>query len=53
MAVFEKMVWAFRCERCAHEWIPKKLWTQGEPLPMVCPSCKSPYWNKPRKEETR
>lgn len=41
----------FRCERCGHEWIPR-----GGPdvEPKVCPSltCKSPYWNKPRKSAT-
>jgi len=35
-----------RCERCSHEWIPK----DSEREPTVCPKCKSPYWNKPRKK---
>jgi len=34
----------FRCERCSHECIKRK---QDEP--MVCPKCKSPYWDKPKK----
>jgi predicted Zn-ribbon and HTH transcriptional regulator len=34
----------YKCERCGHEWIPR---SKGEPA--VCPECKSPYWNKPRK----
>src|SRR5260370_32996862 len=38
-------VMGYRCERCSHEWIPKG--TQKEPS--VCPKCKSPYWNRPRK----
>lgn len=38
-------VWGYRCERCEHEWIPRD--TENEPR--VCPKCKSPYWNKPRK----
>lgn len=46
--IFEKKVWAFRCERCGYEWIPRKPWSEGEDLPTVCPSCKSPYWNKAR-----
>jgi len=50
MAVFQKMVWVFRCERCEHEWIPRKPWSAGEPLPTVCPKCKSPYWNRPKRE---
>jgi predicted Zn-ribbon and HTH transcriptional regulator len=53
VAVFEKLVWAFRCERCGYEWIPRKLWSEGEELPTVCTACKSPYWNKPRKEREK
>jgi hypothetical protein len=35
----------YRCERCAHEWVPIRADTE----PKVCPKCKSPYWNTPRK----
>ena len=35
-----------RCERCSHEWIPRD--TKQEPS--VCPKCKSPYWDRPRKK---
>ena len=49
MAVFQQAVWVFRCERCGREWMPRKPWSEGEPLPTICPSCKSPYWNKPRR----
>jgi predicted Zn-dependent protease len=38
----------FRCDRCAHEWIPRDLETE----PRVCPKCKSPYWNVPRRIQT-
>jgi len=31
------------CKRCGHRWIPRK-----EGLPVICPSCKSAYWNKER-----
>jgi predicted Zn-ribbon and HTH transcriptional regulator len=34
----------YRCERCGHEWVPK-----SKNLPRVCPNCKSPYWDIPRK----
>lgn len=34
----------YSCERCGHIWVPRK---KGEPR--VCPKCKSPYWNTPRK----
>jgi len=33
----------YKCERCGREWTPRQ-----EGIPMVCPKCKSPYWNKPR-----
>lgn len=49
MAVFEKTVVAYRCERCGHEWIPRKQPESEADYPTVCPKCKSPYWNKPRK----
>lgn len=39
-------LWGYRCERCGHEWLPRK----GEE-PKVCPRCKSPYWNIPRKRD--
>ncbi len=39
-------LWGYRCERCGHEWLPRK----GEE-PKVCPRCKSPYWNTPRKRD--
>tara|TARA_Y100000310_G_scaffold60266_1_gene55621 strand:+ start:4672 stop:4812 length:141 start_codon:yes stop_codon:yes gene_type:complete len=35
----------FGCERCKHEWLPRKK----EDKPFVCPKCKSPYWNIPKK----
>ncbi len=37
----------YRCERCGHEWLPKK---DDEKEPKVCPKCKSPYWNIPKKQ---
>lgn len=38
----------FKCERCGHTWIPREA-TKDDPK--VCPSCKSPYWNTPRKKQ--
>ena len=35
----------YRCDRCGHEWIPRR----ADNEPAVCPKCKSPYWNRPRK----
>jgi len=42
----EIMLKGYRCERCGHEWIPRSS-TEG--MPTICPKCKSPYWNKPRR----
>jgi hypothetical protein len=39
-------VMGFRCERCEYEWIPRSASDEG---PATCPRCKSPYWNRPRK----
>jgi DNA-directed RNA polymerase subunit RPC12/RpoP len=38
----------YRCERCSHEWLPRDR-SDDAPEPRVCPKCKSPYWDKPRK----
>lgn len=35
----------YRCERCEHEWLPR----DKNEEPRVCPKCKSPYWNRPRR----
>ena len=37
----------YQCERCSHKWVPRE---RGS-YPKVCPNCKSPYWDKPRKIE--
>lgn len=39
---------ANKCERCDHVWLPRNNTDE----PKVCPSCKSPYWNTPRKQNT-
>jgi len=40
----EIMLRGFQCERCGHTWAPRE-----HEKPKVCPKCKSPYWNTPRK----
>ncbi len=35
----------FKCLRCGHEW-PSKM-----DKPLVCPKCKSPYWDRDKKEK--
>jgi len=36
------------CERCSHKWVAR-----NREEPRVCPRCKSPYWNKPRKKKLK
>ena len=50
MAKIKLTVDAYRCERCGHEWIPR---TKILEEPIICPKCKTPYWNKPRKNKKK
>lgn len=34
-----------RCLRCEHEWLGR-----GQKKPVQCPRCKSPYWDKERRD---
>jgi predicted Zn-ribbon and HTH transcriptional regulator len=45
MGKLKETVTLYICERCGHKWIPKQLDVE----PRVCPKCKSPYWNRPKK----
>lgn len=36
---------SLECKRCKHKWIPRKVET------VVCPACKSPYWNIEKKND--
>lgn len=38
-------LWVWFCERCDHLWLPRNQ----EQKPKVCPKCKSPYWDTPRR----
>jgi len=31
------------CKRCGHEWVPRQVDVR------ICPKCKSPYWDVPKK----
>jgi DNA-directed RNA polymerase subunit RPC12/RpoP len=42
-------LWGYKCERCGHEWLPRVQRQE----PKVCPKCKSPYWNTPRKADRK
>ncbi len=33
------------CKRCGHKWIPRKQEV------ILCPKCKSPYWNILKKKK--
>jgi predicted Zn-ribbon and HTH transcriptional regulator len=37
-----------KCKRCNHEWFPR-----NPRLPGVCPECKNPNWNKPKKRVSK
>jgi predicted Zn-ribbon and HTH transcriptional regulator len=39
----------YLCERCSHTWLPRGK----EQEPKVCPKCKSPYWNTPRRAKSQ
>jgi hypothetical protein len=40
-------VMGLRCDRCAHEWIPRG---GVDEEPRVCPACHSYLWNQPEKK---
>jgi hypothetical protein len=46
MAKVKLQVWGYRCERCGHEWVPR-----GDEPPRICPSCKSPYFDRMRRTD--
>ena len=48
MAVFEATVTKCRCDHCEYEWEPRA----GKP-PAVCPKCKRPNWNEPRRPRVK
>jgi len=35
----------YRC-RCGHEWMPRNK----DERPRVCPKCKSPNWDRPKRK---
>jgi predicted Zn-ribbon and HTH transcriptional regulator len=47
LGAVEVTVLACRC-RCGHEWI-----TRENERPRVCPKCKSPNWDQPKKWERK
>ena len=44
------MLLGSRC-RCGHEWLPRARDADGRvERPTVCPKCKSPRWDKPKRD---
>ena len=44
----------FKCKRCSHSWYPRdEDYLTGKKRPTICPKCKSPYWDKERKDESK
>jgi ribosomal protein L37AE/L43A len=38
----------YLCERCTHKWVGR-----NGSKPIVCPKCKSPYWDRPVNNGTK
>ena len=45
------MIPGYLCERCSHNWTPRKGSDGKTKPPIVCPKCKSPYWNIPKNDK--
>lgn len=43
----------YKCERCGHEWVSRQPDTGAIVAPLVCPKCKSPYWNRPKERKKK
>ncbi len=49
----EISVHGYECCRCGHTWVPTSFTSRGEGRrirPLICPKCKSPYWDTPRRK---
>jgi len=46
---FKILIVGNKCYRCEYEWRPRDV----EEKPRVCPNCKNPYWDKPRKNKDK
>jgi DNA-directed RNA polymerase subunit RPC12/RpoP len=42
----EVKVKKYKCSRCGHLW--ERRAKKDNVLPLTCPNCKSPYWNRER-----
>jgi len=48
MPIIKITITKYKCSRCEHEWGRRSKDSTDEPV--VCPKCKSPYWDKPKRE---
>lgn len=46
MPTIKLVVEGYKCNNCKHEWQPRSK----KEVPLVCPKCKSPRWNKEKKK---
>ena len=42
----KETIHSWNCLRCGHAWLPRQT-----DNPIVCPKCKSPWWDIPKKEK--
>jgi len=42
----DTIILGYRCNRCEHEWVARNKTDR----PTVCPKCKSPYWDKKKRQ---
>lgn len=40
----------YQCTRCGWQWVAR---LKTRPQPLVCPNCKSPYWDESRRRKER
>lgn len=41
---------AWECNRCGHIWVGRNWPSRDDgEKPMLCPKCRTPYWDTPRK----
>ena len=47
---------AWECNRCGHIWVGRRGVARDEyegEKPLLCPKCRTAYWNTPRKYKVR
>lgn len=44
---FQVLITGNKCFRCGHGWVQKEQTQRAK----VCPKCKNPYWDTPKKDK--